>query len=55
MRDKLEKKAKEYIDAAIETQRKLGYGVDVPQESYDRAVLRASRALRQLQATPRRG
>ena len=45
----LEGKAKEYIDAAIEKQRRLGYEGSVPKESYERALKHAKQAFRELQ------
>jgi hypothetical protein len=49
MGEKLEGRAKAYIDEAIQKQRGLGYRGRVPKESYDKAVKQAARVLRNLQ------
>ena len=53
MAKSLERTAREYIDAAIKKQRRLGYKGDVPKDSYDRAVKQAERAFGELQESRR--
>jgi hypothetical protein len=55
MSDKVELSAKQYIDAALDMQRKLGYRADVPKESYEKAVKHAAQAFRDLRGTDSSG
>ncbi len=45
MADRAERVAREFIDKALETQRRLGYKDVVPKKSYERAVKQAAEVL----------